>query len=722
MSKCFFSFLIFLFCFSFLFGQQKNTDSITKITDKQIEEVIIKGGKKLIEKKVDRIIYKISEDDFNKGSNLLTALNRAPRLEVVNESIKIIGKISPPKIAINGRLQNLSEEEIKLKLKSLRVEQIERIEVISIPPSRYSAEGNGGILNIILKKDENEGMQGNVNSGIGIQFKKVSTDQGFNLNYKQKKIDLTTNLIHNDLKFTNDNRLFYDFQNTTTTINTLPYTQVKNNAFNTILEYKPFQKLTLGTTIDYSSNNDISTNPSTTIYYSKTTQQIDSSMVDNNKITVKTTNRFFSFFSDFLIDSLGKKISFTYNDSYIKNLSDSFINSEIYTNSYVIKQFSNNGDNQYKVNGVLLDIELPLQSSKLEMGSAFTRVKNKSGIVYFNENQIIDQTNSNQFVYEENTWAAYTSFQKEWNKKWTSKVGVRVESSSINGLSTTLQSENKMQYINLFPSLFLLYNLNENHNFTLAYSKRLDRPNFFDLNPFKYYTNAYNYFSGNPFLLPTYTNTLEFNYTYKNNFNASIYSNYITNGISYLNEVDENGVYASRPQNNFIQKKGGFLTSYQFKFFPWYSLFINAESYYTQLVSEKGVQKIEGFGGSFLIRNSINLNKLKTSKLQISYKNILSSKASFSDFTTKNQAYFTISYKQMLLKKKLIFDLFFTDVFRQNISIAEKQYNTFHFVQYNDIRNRGVYLTVSFDFGKTTIEAIERDNKNKEAIRASKTK
>ena len=76
----------------------------------------------------------------------------------------------------------------------------------------------------------------------------------------------------------------------------------------------------------------------------------------------------------------------------------------------------------------------------------------------------------------------------------------------------------------------------------------------------------------------------------------------------------------------------------------------------------------------------------------------------------------------MLLKKKLIFDLFFTDVFRQNISIAEKQYNTFHFVQYNDIRNRGVYLTVSFDFGKTTIEAIERDNKNKEAIRASKTK
>ena len=129
-----------------------------------------------MKEKVDRIIYRVSDDDFNMGSNLLTALNRAPRIQIENESIKIIGKSGSPKIAIDGRIQNLSEDDIKSKLKSLRTEQIEKIEVIPTPPSRYSAEGNGGMINIIMKKDENLGLQGNANSGMGIQFEKTSTE------------------------------------------------------------------------------------------------------------------------------------------------------------------------------------------------------------------------------------------------------------------------------------------------------------------------------------------------------------------------------------------------------------------------------------------------------------------------------------------------------------------------------------------------------------------
>ena len=94
----------------------------------------------------------------------------------------------------------------------------------------------------------------------------------------------------------------------------------------------------------------------------------------------------------------------------------------------------------------------------------------------------------------------------------------------------------------------------------------------------------------------------------------------------------------------------------------------------------------------------------------------------FSDFQDKYKARFGINLKQMFLNKSLVFDLFFTDVFRQNISVSEKQYDTFHFSQYNDIRNRGIYLSVSYDFGNNNIEGIARDNKNIDSNRALKTK
>ena len=706
----------------FSFGQEKNNDSINKIVEKQIQEVEIIAKKKLIERKVDRIIYRVSDDDFNKGSNLLTALNRAPRIQVENEAIKIIGKSGTPKIMINGRIQNLSEDAINTKLKSLRAEQIEKIEVIPTPPSRYSAEGNGGIINIVMKKDENLGLQGSGNMDNGIQFGKVSTSQGVNLNYKIKKIDITTNFSHNDGKFTNDNRLTYDFDKTKTTIRTLPDGYYKMNSANAILQYKPTDKFTLGSSFDFGENRDGGDNPSTTEYYNKVSNKIDSLMYSNNKNASKSSSRALSLFSDYVLDSLGKKISITYNYSYNKNYSDSFSNSDIYGAIYRNKQFTNTGDNRYKINGILLDFELPFKFGKVETGGAFTQINNNSSIVYFDGNHNIDLSQTNQFAYREKTWAVYGSYQKEWSKKWTTKIGLRMESTAISGYSPTLQATNTNNYTKLFPTAFISYNPNKHNSFSISYNKRLERPSFYDLNPFRYYTNEYNYFSGNPYLLPTYTNALELNYTLNNNLNFIAYGNYITNGISYLSEIDNNNAFVSKPINNFKQKKVGLIGNYNWKVCSWYSLNMNTEGYYTNLISEMVVKKIEGFGGSFSLRNSFQLNKSKNSKIQITYKNFFPSKAPYSDFTTKNQSYLTINFKQMFLNKSLVFDLFVTDVLRQNISVFEKQYDTFHFSQYNDIHNKGIYLSVSYDFGNNNIEGIIRDNKNIDSNRTLKTK
>lgn len=147
---------------------------LIKAADKSInlQEVVVEGRKKLVETKIDRIVYNISNDEFNKGASLIDALRRAPRLNIEQDKISIIGKNGNVRIMIDGRIQNMSEDVLKAKLKGLRADQIEKVEIIPTPPSKYSAEGNGGMINIILKKDGNEGVQGSINSGVGIQFKK----------------------------------------------------------------------------------------------------------------------------------------------------------------------------------------------------------------------------------------------------------------------------------------------------------------------------------------------------------------------------------------------------------------------------------------------------------------------------------------------------------------------------------------------------------------------
>lgn len=702
-------------------GDLKTGSIMVNLSENQLSEVIIRSRKKLFETKVDRMVYNISNDIFNKGSNLTDALKRVPRLNVENDVVKIIGKRGSVKFLIDGRIQNLSDETLKVKIKGLRTEQIAKVEIIPTPPARYSAEGNGGMINIILKKDQNLGLQGSVNTGLGVQFEKASIDQGINLNYKTKKLDASLNINNSNTSGNNIRREVYDFEKTTTTIENRPDFDFKKVSVNTVLQYKLTSKINVGTTLDFVKGDNQVDALGTSQYYNKVLQKIDSLMYSKNIGYNNSNSNAISVYADYNIDSLGKKISLTYNNSYNKNLSDSYNTAELTTDA-VTKNivFSNIGANRYQVNGVLLDFELPFKFGKIETGVAYTNINNNTSIAYYNQLNIIDPNRSNLFEYNEKTTAGYLSIQKEWNKEWSSKMGLRLESTEIEGYSPILLTTNRNNYTKLFPTLFVSYNPNDNNAFSLSYSKRLDRPSFYDLNPFRYYSNAYNYLSGNPELLPAYTNALELSYTLHNNLNFIVYGNYITDGVSYLTIINTDDSYVIHPENNFSQKKIGLLGSYTWNVFKWNSLYMNAESYYTDLYSQKNVQEIKGLGGSFSFRNSIQLNKSKTSLLELNYTNYLPSKAQYSDYSTKNQARFGINFKKMLFDNNLVFNLYITDIFRQNIGRAVKQYETFQYSQYFDMHNRGFYFTINYTFGNKNVNEIYRDTKNRDKYRGGK--
>ncbi|WP_428228621.1 TonB-dependent receptor domain-containing protein [Flavobacterium sp.] len=702
-------------------GDLKIGSIMVNLSENQLSEVIIRSKRKLFETKVDRVVYNISNDAFNKGSNLTDALKRIPRLNVENDVIKIIGKTGNVKFLIDGRIQNLSDEALKAKIRGLRTEQVAKVEIIATPPSRYSAEGNGGMINIILKKDENQGLQGNVNSGAGVQFEKLSTDAGANLNYKLKGLDASLILNHSDSNGSNVNRLTYDFGKSITTTDLTPDFNSKNTALNMVLQYKINSKINIGSTLDFGKRNGQIYSPSTTRYYNNVLQKNDSLLYSKNINYNSNKSQAISIFSDYVLDSIGKKISLIYNYSFNENLSNADNTAKIDNGIELHNSaFTNMGSNRYQINGGLLDFELPFKFGRIETGAAYTDISNSTSIYYYDEQNILDPTRSSQFEYSERTSAAYLSFQRDESKKWGYKLGLRVEDTRTKGFSPTLSITNKNHYSKLFPTLFVSYNPNDTNAINLSYSKRLDRPSFYDLNPFRYYTNPYNYIAGNPQLLPIYTNALEVSYTFKNNLNIIAYGNYITNGLSYLTQINSDNSYVVHPANNFTQKKIGLISSYTWQILKWNSLYIAADCYYTDLVSKKNIQGISGYGGSFSFRNSIQLNKSQTSLLEFDYANYLPSKAQYSDFTSKNQARFGINFKQLFLDNDLVLNLMITDLFRQNIGRSEKQYDTFHYSQYNDVHNKGVYFSLSYNFGNKKVPGIYKDTKNKEKYRVSK--
>ena len=160
---------------------------------KQLNEVVITVKKKLIEKKSDRLIYNVQSSVFSNGVSGDELLKNIPRIDPNSDGLKIIGK-SNVLIMIDDRIMNISGEDLRNYLKTLRSENIEKIEIITNPSAKYDASGNSGLINIKLKKKTNLGFDGNISSTF-IQRTKPSTNNSLNLNYSNEKLILNYNIF-----------------------------------------------------------------------------------------------------------------------------------------------------------------------------------------------------------------------------------------------------------------------------------------------------------------------------------------------------------------------------------------------------------------------------------------------------------------------------------------------------------------------------------------------
>ena len=513
---------------------------------KQLQSVTVTATAPGIKLNGDRKIFNVEKNIMSAGGTGVDVMRNVPSVNVdIDGNITL--RNSAPQLLVDGRPTTLTLDQIPADV-------IESVEVITNPSAKYDASGGGGgILNIVLKKNKKSGYNGNLRAGVD---KRGAINSGLDFNVRQNKFNLSASVNVNQNK-----------SRTTGTTNRLnlldvPQTSVYQNNFNKTTGAFIFGKVGIDYFITNRSTISLSGikvhgsfNPNETIGIT-TDSMYTNGKTSNASERVTIGHREFNgqslvFGFKHLFPKDGEELTVDANYSGGKNQ-----NNSLYTTSY----FANNSGivtntGLEKAEGFGSDKNLTIQSdyvmpvnknSKLEAGvrvAIRSRVNDNNNYVYddnLGDYVVIPSAVSN-YINTNNVYAAYGTYSSAI-KDFSYKLGLRAESSDYNGelINTGAKFANKYA-ASLFPSLFLSQKLNNKQDVQFSYTRRINRPNFFQLIPFTDYTDKLNITRGNPGLKPEFTQALELSYlktfTGNNTFLASVYYKHTTNLITrYLTQ------------------------------------------------------------------------------------------------------------------------------------------------------------------------------------------
>lgn len=684
-----------------------------------LEGVTIKSRKKLVEQKVDRLVFNVENSVTATGGTALDALKATPTVRVQNEIISIVGK-GEIFVMIDDRLQKMPQEDLAAFLKSIPSDNIKSIEVITTPPAKYDAEGNSGLINIKLKNAKANSW----NANIGTSYTQ-KTYGGENLNglftYNHDKISMqaSVNKGKQKLRSTSESAIFYTNELWKEDIKNKSVIDVLSLSFG--LDYKLTNKWTagiqyLGSFTDKTSTN----NPFTTIYNNSGTADsyIASDVNAANNPKMNTIN----FQNSFVLDSLGKNISINMDYfNYSKNDYRFFSGNELDHNKNIIPNtfFSSTTSNvntikNYSAN---VDVSLPYQWADISFGAkAFHTNTDNNLAVYNNETgtAVFNTNQSNIFNYKEYNQAVYFSGSKKINSKWETQIGLRIEATQTKGYSENLNQTTANHYAKLFPTAYLTYASNENNSFSLNYSRRIRRPEFEYLNPFVIQTSPYSYSQGNPYLKPSIIDNFEFSFIRNQKWVNSVYFSQVSDFGQELSIIDpETNSTKRMPLNYANTYQIGFSTSYNFNKYSWWNSFTGFNLNYQNVKSRTNfISSIDGYNGYIYSNNDFTINTAKTVFIGLNYGLQLPGRYQIFNISTLN--ILDISVKMVTFKKNLSITFLAEDVLNAQKPLITYTSNGIktNIKSYGD--TRGFRISLSYKFGNQNIKSKQRDFGNED--------
>ena len=675
-----------------------------------LKSVTVKGMRRVIKNDVDRLQYLVSNDPFSKGMNGIEVMGRVPMLNVSDESVNIVGK-GITHIMLDGLILEMTADAVKAKLRSLKAEDIERIEVITIPSAKYKAEANVGYINIVMKRDQSKGWSGSISEEIQRQYR-GRYFQDINLNYASRKFELSTGLGMSLDKVINNSYSLYDFkdghQRSTRKRTIAPWSSYNADA---IVKYHANKRLELGVMTSFYTNH-ISTNHTfVSINRDTTFTTAHAPAIWNNNIST-------TLYAEYKLDSLEKTLNVNYN----------FFNSNAPTQSENVsvtngmaELLRNKSKANYKINALKLDFSLPFKHLYMETGASFSAIRNKTSLMlenFANGQWRYNADESNEFLYKERTLAAYLSAKKLLTEKLQLQAGLRYEHTWTESNQLTQRQINRSHYGRFYPTLHLNWQLKDNQNLALAANWGIERPNFNDLNPFRIYTSTTDYMTGNPYLTAAYTRNVEINYSNGKGLYAVLYNNHGKGEIGWRTQFLENGSQITGPYDGLRHEKTGIYANYNRNVLTWLNLNIGGEIYYYDSHSDyqTNVLQIHGWGKRAEGSLSFMLNHQKTLIGEVSYHHWF--QEYFAQTQSDSYAYLRMSLKYSCLDDRLKISFTIGDPFHQNINRNTIFYQEYTNTNRFDNHSRYIGLRATWSFGGKQVHRTYHDNRDTESQRA----
>ncbi len=682
----------------------------------QLSEVVIKKEKPMIQVLADKTVFNIENTINATGSSGFELLRKAPGVIIDNNDNLIVEGKSGVLIYIDGKQSFLSGSDLTNYLKTIQANDIEAIEIITQPSSKYDAAGTAGIINIKLKKNKNFGTNGTVSSGLNVGKFGTSVNS-ISFNNRNKKNNIFgnySNRFGRNYNFINLYRIQSDtiYDSRSKSIN-------ENNANNIKVGYDYYHnaKSTFGIVLTGNFNNGYG-NGSTRTPIRPVNSNVNTSVLNSqNDVQNKTYN---------LYSNLNYKYQGTNENSFNVDLDFGKFNSD--RKNYQ-PNFFYNGTETIIVGQVINAQETPIDISISSLKSDYEQkwlegkvgVGFKSSIVatknifdvynYFGNTPIFNATSSNRFNYTENINAVYLNYNKNF-KKINFQLGVRVENTISDGkLLTTQNNENervKRNYTDFFPSGGITYVHNDNNSYALIYSKRIERPNYQSLNPFENQLDLLSFSKGNPFLKPQYTDNIKVSHTYKYKLTTTLSYSYISDFFAQITEAvgtDRNFLTTKNVANNEIINLS---VSYPFKVNNWWNVYFSASGFYSRYIAtDPSFIPLDQETFNLYAQNTINLPK----EIVMEISGWFNSPSVWGGtYQTESLGSLDIAFQKKFLSKKLnvriaFSDILFTSPWRGNTEFGNLIIN-------GDGGNdsRQLRFNLSYNFGNDQVKKARNRN------------
>jgi iron complex outermembrane recepter protein len=617
--------------FSNIFELNAANSSITlKIIElytasKSLNAVTVTGRKPLIEQRIDRTIVNVEAAVTNVGASALEVLEKSPGVSVDKDgNITLKGK-QGVQVFVDGRPTYLSGADLASMLRNMTSNQLDQIEIMTNPPAKYDAVGNSGIINIKTKKNKQVGYNGSLTLGYS-QGRYPKLNESINFNYRKNKVNFFTNIGYSYRKNFNDLNIQRKFIDASTKELKSQFDQESrivesNQSLNGKigLDYYASKKTTLGVVFSGFSNPGDFNNTSN-VSISSPSRTLLSSTVANTSNDRKWNNVSTNLNFRHVFDSTGKEITadldyLGYRSSNKQNLVNAYYGANGQPN-FTPDTLLGNLPQDINIYSAKIDYIQPLKKgAKIEAGVKTSFVKTDNNAVYdslLQNQKVRDLGRSNYFVYEENVNAAYLNFSKELSKKVSGQLGLRIENTHAKGKQLTTGEKFNRNYTQVFPTLFLQYNANKDNSFGINYGRRIERPDYEDLNPFIMFLDRYTFEQGNPNLQPQFAHNVELSHTFKG---------FLTTTLNYTNTTDiitqvleqntaKNETFVKRA-NIANQRQYGIAASAGFPVKKWWSMNVYANVYnnrFNGIINNDNVTT-GATTGQFNLSNQFKFNK-----------------------------------------------------------------------------------------------------------------